>query len=293
MQQTDRRVGLTAASPAWRAPRPQSWSPPIPRDRIPVPPPPIAAKSIAPRLRAAAAVATNRGVPVEYVPRAMPVEYVSRVAPDEYLVPLDDDDALLDAEYLPVQRSRAVGWFLLFLLPIAAGVVVVSWMRPDLTERAGEAAHALVGPSSNVSSPAALAPSPGIARPTAPSSVTARVGSSASSEPPLVSVWSLPVAHVGSPSTPVPAFHVPAAPLVPTALFAQNATFTPTVTPPRPTASATPIAPAPAAPPAAVAPVPVAAPVPLPAQHQSHKFAPGSLEDQIQKAVEAEEKKKQ
>src|SRR4029077_1345830 len=37
----DRTSGIADVKPALRAPRPQSWAPPLPPHRVPIPPPPL------------------------------------------------------------------------------------------------------------------------------------------------------------------------------------------------------------------------------------------------------------
>jgi hypothetical protein len=351
--------GFHDARPAMRAPRPQSWSPPLPPHRIPIPPPPLSnqqpfertAAQIAAPLSVPAAPASSAAhrrppeplrVPVVQLPQParLPPPTIAPISP---VAPfLEEDSDSPSGEFLRHRRQLGMGWPYVALLGAAALVVsifVVAQFRPDIAARVVESFR-----GSDTQSTAALTTSSMSFAPPAETPLPARQGAAvpaagrtnAGPEPPVVSVWSLPVARVGGPQpqTPMPVFHaVGAAPppaahdvFVPGAAYAFSFNSTPKVSPP-PNLPATPNVVPPsnfvASPPAAVEPPapkatlpqkavqatndapasnpapppPLAAPAPpprpvAPAPPPKPRFAPGSLEDQIQKAVEAEANKK-
>jgi hypothetical protein len=332
-----------------RAPRPKSWSPPLPPHRIPVPPPPLPHQQAvqpkpslpAPALpspdlhRSAQLPLRSQIVPVMQPARPPPPKF----APMPAVIPSQEDhsDSSLNADDMALRRGSSVGWPAVAMLTVAAIAVVVfavAQLRPDITANVLDLVR---GPSTAQASALGAGSTPVMASVTAAGPRAAPIPRSgggtalgANPELPVVSVWSLPVARSGQPQPPAPVPHgsplaaAAAAPpqqhglFVPSAAFAFNFNAAPQASPAPNVASTPNVAPTPDetpapvqrpaplaakaapavddAPPANVAAPPPAAPPPPPAAAPppppKPKFAPGSLEDQIQKAVEAEAAKK-
>jgi hypothetical protein len=246
--------------------------------------------------------------------------YEDVASPEKAFPSIDDADATGDVDFVPAPRWRRVHWVLLFLVIGTGGAFLVDRIRPDVTDRLAAAFRGDAPPSPSGFSVGSTAP-------TAPVAANARMAPAkvspiANPEPPLVSVWSLPVARAGLPAAPPQAFRMPVAPAPARApLFVPSVSFASSYAATMPNVAATPVVAAPAPPVAPVptniappkgspapiaaatpasdptpagAPAPTAAPVRKdpPAPPPVKKFAPGSLEDQIQKAVEAESQKK-
>jgi hypothetical protein len=361
----------SGAGAVLRAPRPKSWSPPLPPHRVPVPPPPLGNLTVppAPGLPLGLARALpppvaqeqrqsqivpiaqpSRPQLVPIVPPARPSQIVPvmrplpppplRMPPATLALPGPYEDRLSDDFAFRSGRSgigrSGIGWPATILMALAAGVVMifaVVELRPDLAARAADTIRGTEAPAITEPTAGSMpATSPAPAGATAPQRAGSVPGGAstfgATSEPPTISVWSLPTARAGQapPTTPMAAFHaappLPAAApqrgrFVPSAAYAFNFNAAPPppslppilaqapaaapapppppveepvakTAPPPKAAAAAEAAPAAAAPPPVPAPKPAAPPPPPPKPH----FAPGSLEDQIQKAVDAEAAKK-
>ena len=369
----DEGTGATdsGAGAALRAPRPKSWSPPLPPHRVPVPPPPLGNLTVPPApglpvglARAlpppAAQERQSQIVPiaqpsrpqlVPIVPPARPSQIVPvmqplpppppRMPPATLALPAPYEDHNRLSDDFAFRRSgrSGIGWPATILMALAAGVVMifaVVELRPDLAARAADTIRGAEAPATTEAMAGSMpATSPAAAGATAPQRAASAPGGAstfgATSEPPTISVWSLPTARAGQapPTTPMAAFHAAPPPLapaaqrgrfVPSAAYAFNFNAAPPppslppilaqapaaapAPPPTPVEEPPPVAskpfvmpkvpapvdeaPAAAPPPPAPAPKPAAPPPPPP----KPRFAPGSLEDQIQKAVEADAAKK-
>jgi hypothetical protein len=349
----DRTSGIADVRPALRAPRPQSWAPPLPPHRVPIPPPPLANQPLQARAplpvpsspRGEGLLVAPRPSPASFAPSALPsvrsapiphsvlpmVRPPARLPAALSVAPPQDDFDTLGADLAPQRQRSRLGSPSIVLVgaaAIAVGTLAVIQLRPDVADSILEFVRgpSAQSPSSLLANSTAVLSPVGTAA-AAPRGVSAAAGSKAAvspnGEPPVISVWSLPVAYAGqapAPPAAAPVFRaVAAAPharqsqgFVPNTAFAFNFNAAPppptipvlnpasNVAPapppepveapaPRPAPAAKAVQPAIEAPPPAAAPPPppVAAPPPPP-----KKFAPGSLEDQIQKAVEAEQQKK-
>jgi hypothetical protein len=326
---------LASMKSTWRAPRPASWPPPLPADRIPVPPPGRAlavapAPSIPPPPYARPASypppAASGVMPVARAPQAPALGFAppasrSFVAPAPRAVPASR--ARLDDNPFARRRSSGRRWAtLLFFMALVGGAVAVFELRPDLIPpavrrpvavwvadpvrqwvgdaRAFVAARVTPTPQGQGLAPvvpstpappsaqtvaSTLMPSV-VAAPQAITAASSPAPASGKSDPPVVDVSTLPVAHGDT----VPAAR--ALPRVTSAAPPPRAVAPSPAPPPRAVAASPAPRPTPAPRPAALAeeaPSPKAAPPPV---NTAPAPAPGSLDDLIRKAVEAESKKK-
>jgi hypothetical protein len=204
---------------------------------------------------------------------------------------LDEDLVPLDADFFLARRSRGIAWFLVLVATVTGGLFLAGMVRPDVIAGLVASVQSYVGPTRHEYPPTMVPPPPPLA--TGPRVVAtpaqAKTSSGAEPEPPLVSVWSLPIARAGLPASPIPAFHVPAAPRPPHALFVPSPVSA-SVVAPKPM-----VAPMDGTSPRALGrgrSVNAAPPLATATAQRVAAPAPGSLEDKIRKAVEAEAGKK-
>jgi hypothetical protein len=288
-----------------RAPRPRSWSSPLPPSMVPVPPPQTPLPPSMVRVRVPPTPPPRSIVP------AAPARTAQRSVPPKAVdVPVDVEELSPDEEALRIPRPGAVRWLgraLIWLMLIGGGVFAGQRLPPQAVDRARGGALAVVA---RVRSALAATASPvpqtaAVPRSTVIASTPARprepVTPSAPIEVgiPAVPVSALPVAR------PLPVFAprpVARAPVVATAVAAPPAALAPPATvaeSPKPAATVAELPkpaatvaelPKPTTPPPS--PPPPAATPAAPVVHAAPAPAPGSLEDLIRREVEAESKKK-
>jgi hypothetical protein len=209
---------------AFRSPRPLSWPPPLPAHRVPVAPPRAASLPL-PNYERTAPVFDPAPGPIEVTsvrPPSVPrwhshlASWRSRLA--SWRSTLTSSPGLMSLRLgMPSSRSPRVIWSLAGLLAVSVGVLAASSLRPRPSDRANTSA----GPRAMNAS---LSPRPlSAARPVASAGEHPTTSWGASSAPPVVSVWELPVVHKRPPARGKYGFHVPAAPVPPHAIFAAGA----------------------------------------------------------------------
>lgn len=236
---------VVLGSPARKAPRPESWPPPLPPHRVPIPPPsrdrPPQGFSSAPPPRASSAppppVAQSAPPPAMVAPSRPPTVVSASSPPRLSSSPPRQAPAITHAppsafpSALPVlvgvpdaavfRRGGRKRTVLLGLLSVAAFLALVALLRPDLFSSSQSSVIAsTVSAQPSATGPSATPRPPGTGTSASVSAPASAPGGwmVGSSRPPEVSVWELPVAHPGPAAPPRTIFHVPAAPVPPRTL---------------------------------------------------------------------------
>ncbi len=285
--------------PAPRAPRPASWPPPLAAHEIPVPPPGMPPRSAFPAPLDSPPTSTVR--PTQLARWGPPVTTAPFAA-----TPLSSRDVETDDNPFTRRSRRARRRFAFALFLLCSGGIAFASLEPQLlpapvarfvcplgrwarSRALPPLAHArewVLARVAPIPQGRALAPpvaSPFVAPNPPPAALVippclppAAAASSPPSAPPVVDVSALPVARTADPVVPAVRTFAPPAPPRPAPVHASGPSLPPPRSKPAPEQEAPKVAMAVRPPPARAAPAP----------------APGSLDDLIRKAVEADAKKK-